>query len=61
MIGDAITGGERYRLHGHSGEVFDISVSSDSRFIASGSRDRKIIIWDMDTRQDVMCLRGHDE
>ena len=48
-------------LKGHTNYVFALAFSSDSRYLASGSRDRTIRIWDMDQRREVHLLKGHED
>jgi WD40 repeat protein len=48
---------------GHSGRVNSVAFSPDSKYIASGSRDRTIKIWEFNKRKKVgttiRTLRGH--
>jgi hypothetical protein len=46
-------------LTGHSGVVNSVSYSPDGRYIASGSVDRTIKIWDATTGALVRTLTGH--
>ena len=51
-------------LKGHSdwfGGVLAIAFSSDSKFIASGSKDKTIKIWQVDTGKEIMTLEGHSD
>jgi WD40 repeat protein len=51
VILDVATGKKRYLLdHGSSADFLDaLAISADGRFLASGSRDDKINIWDLST------------
>ncbi len=46
-------------LLGHSELVETLALSPDERLLASGSRDRKIKIWDMKTGLELVVLAGH--
>ena len=49
---------------GHSdwfGGVLAIAFSSDSKFIASGSKDKTIKIWQVDTGKEIMTFEGHSD
>jgi WD40 repeat protein len=48
-------------LTGHTGDVTCIAVSSDSKWIASGSKDKTIKIWDIVSGQCQYTLIGHTE
>src|SRR5260221_9724331 len=46
-------------LRGHSGTVLSCAVSPDGSFIASGSADGTIKIWDTQTIQERLTFTGH--
>ncbi|MGB3208709.1 MAG: WD40 repeat domain-containing serine/threonine-protein kinase [Crinalium sp.] len=49
-------------LTGHSGlfaTVNTVAISPDGKLVASGSDDQTIVIWDLVTKKQVACLRGH--
>lgn len=48
-------------LSGHSGEVNTIAVSLDGQKIATGSDDRTIKIWSLNTRKQLRTLKGHSQ
>ena len=46
-------------LTGHSSSVFSIAESPDGKYLASGSDDGTIIIWDAESCQKLKTLVGH--
>lgn len=52
---------QRAVLKGHENAVNSVVFSPDGRFIASGSEDRSIRVWDAKTGQELNCLWGHEK
>jgi len=50
-----------YPLSGHTGAVLSVAFSYDGKFLASGSRDKTVRLWDVATRAPFgkKILRGH--
>lgn len=46
-------------LEGHSGQIWDLSFSTNEIVLASASSDKTIRIWDADTGHPLSVLRGH--
>ena len=46
-------------LEGHSDLVFSVAYSPDGKYIASGSADKSVIVWDTESRSCVATLKGH--
>ena len=48
-------------LNGHSYSVFSVCWSPDGKYLASGSNDGTVIIWDANSGQRLKTLQGHSE
>ena len=51
--------GEQSRLRGHTEAVTAVAFSADERFLASGSTDRTVKLWDIATGKEIFTLHGH--
>jgi WD40 repeat protein len=52
---------ERYPdFIGHSGYIFSIAFSPDSKYLASGSEDNTAKLWSVESQKEVTMLRGHN-
>jgi WD40 repeat protein/serine/threonine protein kinase len=58
---DADSGQHRKTYRGHQDEVQCLAFSPDGRSIASGSRDRSILVWDVAGSGNPLALRGHSD
>ncbi len=47
-------------LKGHGGSVLSVAFSPDGRLLCSGSEDRTIKLWKVETWQEIRTLKGHD-
>ena len=56
---DLETGVEVRTLKGHTGRVYTVTVTLDSRFAISGSSDKTLKVWDLETGVEVGTLKGH--
>ncbi len=48
-----------HTLSGHNAGVCSVSISPDGRTLASGSKDKTIKLWDIDTGELRHTLSGH--
>ena len=48
-------------LHGHRDSIRALDVSHDGQWIASGSRDQTVILWDATTNSPSQTLSGHSD
>jgi WD40 repeat protein len=49
------------RLKGHAGGVITVAFSTDGKFLASGSQDKTVKVWDLAAGEVVANLRGHED
>ena len=47
--------------NGHSFPVNDIAITPDGQTVASGSDDRMVKLWDIDSGRELQSLTGHDK
>ena len=58
-IYDAQTGEELALLSGHTGGVTSLGFPADGRFLASGSFDRTVRLWGIDSGKQTAVFAGH--
>jgi WD40 repeat protein/serine/threonine protein kinase len=60
-IWDVATRTERRTLKGHQGYVWKVTFSPDGRYLASGSWDSTVKVWDLEAPESAepVTLRGH--
>ena len=46
-------------MNGHSESVNSVAISSDNKYIVSGSGDKTIKIWNLESGQEIKTLNGH--
>jgi len=42
------------------GSVYSVSFSPDGKRLVTGSRDKTVKIWDVETETELFCLQGHE-
>jgi len=52
---------EYNRLVGHGNGIRSVSFSSDGKTLASGSLDKTIKVWNIETGQEIRTLSGHND
>lgn len=48
-------------IQGHRDELWSIAVSSDGKYLASGGKDRRIGIWDLQKGSWIKGFPGHKD
>ncbi|MBQ2386807.1 MAG: PD40 domain-containing protein [Bacteroidales bacterium] len=48
-------------LTGHSEKIYSVAVSPDGKYLASGSWDKTVIIWDAKSGERLKTLDGHSD
>jgi WD40 repeat protein len=48
-------------LRGHQDWVYSVSFSPDGKFLASGSWDETVKVWEVGSWREVATLRGHQD
>jgi WD40 repeat protein len=59
LIGKVIPDAGKRKFQGHSGPVTCVACSPDGRFVATGSWDRTLRVWDLNTGREKSRLSGH--
>ncbi|KAG1743732.1 WD40 repeat-like protein [Suillus paluster] len=48
-------------IQGHTDEILSLAISSDGRYLASGSKDRRVGVWDVEKEEWVKGFGGHKD
>ena len=52
--------GDRFYLNGHKEYVFSVVFHPHAGYLASAGADRKVILWNLQTREPVFTRSGHN-
>ena len=58
MVWDVKNGRHLYTLQGHKSDVRSISLWGDDRYAVSDSEDGEVILWDLESRQQLSIFIG---
>jgi len=61
MLGHYHTGAATLTLKGHTNRVVSVAFSPDGSWLASGSWDDTVKVWDAATGQETLTLKGHTD
>jgi WD40 repeat protein len=59
MLMESLTGEERLRLEGHSGQISALAISPNAQIVASAGNMDPIRLWDASNGKDIGQLTGH--
>ncbi|KAH8112385.1 WD40 repeat-like protein [Phellopilus nigrolimitatus] len=48
-------------VHGHTDEVLALALSDDGKYLASGGKDRKLVVWDAEKGEWLRSFGGHKD
>lgn len=48
-------------IEGHVDEVYALAISGDGKYLASGGKDRKVGVWDVESGAWVKGFTGHKD
>ena len=48
-------------IRGHTDEVLALALSDDGKYLASGGKDRKLVVWDAEKGEWIRSFFGHKD
>lgn len=51
-------GKQREEVNGHTDEIWTLALSSDGKFLASGGKDRKVGVWNVEGENGLTWVKG---
>ncbi len=54
---DAFTGVQYHTFNFHDGAVFDLDISPDCKYLVTGAYDKKVNVWDIETKKVKATMR----
>lgn len=51
-------GKQREEVNGHTDEIWTLALSSDGKFLASGGKDRKVGVWNVESEDGLTWVKG---
>jgi WD40 repeat protein len=55
-VWDLATGETKTTLQGHTGSVYAVAVTPDSRYVVSGSYDNTLRVWDLKNGKEILTF-----
>lgn len=56
-----VKGKAREGPQGHTDEVLALAVSDDGKYLASGGKDRRLVLWDVEKGEFIRDFTGHKD
>jgi ribosomal RNA-processing protein 9 len=54
----SVKGKQKADLDGHTDEIWTLALSSDGKYLASGGKDRRIGVWDVEKADGISWVKG---
>lgn len=51
-------GKQREDVNGHTDEIWALALSTDGKFLASGGKDRKVGVWNVESEDGLTWVKG---
>jgi WD40 repeat protein len=48
-------------IHAHATPIFQVAFHPSGQYLASASEGGEVRLWDVETRQELLCLLGHTQ